>query len=287
MRSRRLFEAIQEDLRALRRRRSGGDAPLPAEADASSAAGTREIAEHHSIPADDPGSEVEEWAALSRAAARHRMEAEELAAQLEALRSSESYRLGHAIVRPFRKLASLRRRPARKADGRVRRAISYLRRGDLPRTQEALTIPSGTRLLGPLNDKHKTAMFLAWGLDDDALASLVDAVARLQLMLRDFKPLFVTDSDSWSAFEHYGYWFEYIPPADEWTRHNETTGWPAYVSERIGSIIETYKPARVVVYEGGPVGEALRRGVLNSVVGRSERPTEKAALLPQRHSESR
>jgi hypothetical protein len=129
-------------------------------------------------------------------------------------------------------------------------------------------------------------MFLAWGLDGDALGSLVAEVARLQLMLRDFKPLFVTDSDSWSDFQHYGYWFEYIPPTDEWTRHNERTDWPGYVSERIGSIIETYKPARVVVYEGGPVGEALRRGVLNSVVGGSARQTEKAALLPQHHSES-
>jgi hypothetical protein len=141
-------------------------------------------------------------------------------------------------------------------------------------------IPAGDRLLGPLNDKASTALFIAWGLDRGQLATLTAEVADLQLMLRDFKPLFVTDSDFWEPFQEYGYWFEYIPPFEEWTRHNDRTAWSDYVSERIGSIIATYRPTRVVVYEGSPPGEALRQGVLNSVLGRRGRPTEKAALRP-------
>jgi hypothetical protein len=130
-------------------------------------------------------------------------------------------------------------------------------------------------------------MFMVWGLDRDALTTLVAEVARLQLMLRDFKPLFITDSDFWDPFSEHGYWFEYIPPYEEWIRHNDAVAWPDYVSERIRSIIATYRPGRVVVYESGPVGELLRRGVLNSVIGRPRRPTEKAALRPPQSKRGR
>lgn len=263
MRSRRLLEAIHDDLRALR----------------------KQLAERP-LPSGPPGSEAEEWAALDKVQASHEREVEELVAQLDALRESESYRLGHAIVRTFRFPAwALRREPRQKGRaGRLRRAVSSLGGRTQAIDREPLPVPEGKRLLGPLNEKHTTTMFMAWGLSADELQSLIDEIARLQLMLRDFKPVFVTDSDFWSPFEHYGYWFEYIPPADEWTRHGEATDWPSYVSARIGSIIKTYDPKSILIYEGGTVGEALRRGVLNSVVGRPARSVEKAALLPERHA---
>lgn len=214
-------------------------------------------------------------------AAYYREQAEALAAELEAITRSESFRVGHAIVRTLRAPFGRRRPRGGRGDGRLRRAVSSLLSGDRAPQREPLAIPAGDHLLGPLNEKPSTAMFVLWAVDDDQLASLTAEVARLQLMLRDFKPLFVTDSDFWAPFSEYGYWFEHIPPFEQWSRHNDPTEWPGYVSERIGSIIATYEPARVVVYEGGPAGEALRRGVLNSVIGRSVRATEKAALPPQ------
>jgi hypothetical protein len=210
-------------------------------------------------------------------------EAEELAAQLEAIRESESFRIGHAIVRFLRGPRALRRRPwtrTPRKQGALRRAIASLRGREAALEREPLEIPPGNHLLGPLNNKHSTVMFIAWGLDQDKLATLIREVAQLQLMLRDFKPLFITDSDFWDPFFEYGYWFEYIPPFEEWTRSNDPIAWPDYVGERTASIMATYRPRRVVVYEGGPVGEVLRRGVLNSVIGRPGRPTEKAALRP-------
>jgi hypothetical protein len=208
-----------------------------------------------------------------------RLDAEELAAQLEAIRDSESFRIGHTIVRALRPFRSLSRRrgPRRGPLGRAFASLLRRRRSSAP---EELAIPAGDRLLGPLNDNPSTAMFIAWGLDGGQLATLTAEVAELQLMLRDFKPVFLTDSDFWEPFHEYGYWFEYIPPFEEWTRHNDRTAWPDYVSERIGSIIATYRPRHVVVYESGPLGETLRQGVLNSVLGRRGRPTEKAALRP-------
>ena len=265
MRSRRLLEAIHSDLQALR-------AQL-AEAPPVSGA---------------PETEAESWAMLAKTQARQQREVEDLVAQLDALRESESFRVGHALVRAFRSPASAlrRERGQRARGGRLRRAVSSLRAKPEAIDRGPLPIPAGTRLLGPLNDKPSTTMFLAWGLSPQGLQSLTDDVARLQLMLRDFKPLFVTDSDFWTPFEHYGYWFEYIPPADEWIRHSEAIDWPRYVSERIGSIIDTYEPRGTIVYENGTTGEALRQGVLNSIVGGRVRAAEKAALLPSRHAEN-
>ncbi|HET6987980.1 MAG TPA: hypothetical protein VFI00_15245, partial [Kribbella sp.] len=66
--------------------------------------------------------------------------------------------------------------------------------------------------------------------------------------------------------QEHGYWFEYIPPAEEWMEHNPDTGWSEFVAERIDSIVATYAPDRIVVYEDTNKREALRRGVLNGVV---------------------
>jgi hypothetical protein len=254
MRSRRLLESIQADLRELRKELAvGGDA------------------------------KGDKHAETARTRASYQAELTDLASRLEAIEESESYRLGHAIVRMVRSpVASLRglgsRRRARlrrgTAGGRAR-AVGVSAR---PGVGEGFSIPAGDRTVGPLNDHPSTTMFLLWGLADDAVQSLVDDVARLQVMLRDFKPLFVTDSDSWAAFQEHGYWFEYIPPAEEWGRHRDPGEWPDYVAERIDSIVATYAPDRVIVYESGPGNEALRGGLLNSIVGGSSAALERTTL---------
>jgi hypothetical protein len=224
-------------------------------------------------------------AQVPRTRARYQSELEDLAEQLEALEQSESYRIGHAIVRTLRSpLATLGKLRRPRSDG-ARASARSLKKGRVRATRTktgAFPIPPGRRLLGPLNDKHSTTMFLLWGFSPDELESLTEDVASLQLMLRDFKPLFVTDSDHWSPFEERGYWFEYLPSADEWARYHDATEWPQYVSERIDLIIATYSPDRVIVYDNGPDGEALRRGLLNRIVSAKPLRVERPALQPTR-----
>ena len=133
-----------------------------------------------------------------------------------------------------------------------------------------IDVPQGNEFLGPLTDGHATTMFLLWGLSAEEIESLVEEVARLQLMQWDFKPLFVTDSDHWDAFQEHSYWFEYVPPAEDWISHNSGGDWSQFVSERIDSIIETYSPDRIVVYEDADKRGALKRGVLNGVISAGE-----------------
>ena len=133
-----------------------------------------------------------------------------------------------------------------------------------------ISVPEGNQFLGPLTDGHATTMFLLWGLSEEEIDSLVDEVARLQMMQWDFKPLFVTDSDHWGPFQDHSYWFEYVPPAEDWISHNSGGDWSQFVSERVDSIVEMYAPNRIVVYEDSAKRGALRHGVLNGVISAGE-----------------
>ncbi len=221
---------------------------------------------------------------ITKARNKARNQRDALQTQLESIQSSQSFRIGHAIVVvarfPLNALRALGRAPRRLLNRG--RAAPQLKKGGgaegekkkkerpaLP-APRGLTIPEGRETLGPLNEGHVTTMFLVWGYSPDQLDQLVGEVASLQMMQRDFKPLFVTDSDSWTPFQERGYWFEYIPPAEEWMDHNSESEWSAFVAERIGSIVETYSPDRIVVYEESGKREALKRGVLNGVVSGSQ-----------------
>jgi hypothetical protein len=234
---------------------------------------------------------------LTKARNKARAERDKVSTQLETLQNSQSFKIGHSIVQVARfPMAALRKlkRGARRLLPAGREvpqlesaAAKKARRSDSAKPKKAsaptLSIPAETPFMGPLNEGHSTTMFLVWGFSGDELANLVADVARLQMMKRDFNPLFVTDADTWAPFQEHGYWFEYIPPAEEWMRHNPDTGWSEFVAERVDSIVATYSPDRIVVYEDTMKREALKRGVLNGVVGTPRIPIEespKATLAP-------
>jgi hypothetical protein len=235
---------------------------------------------------------------LTKASNKARAERDKLSTQLENLQNSQSFKVGHAIVQvarfPMSALRSLKRGarrllPSGREVPQLESAAAKKARksGGSKRAKKAtaptLSIPSETPFMGPLNEGHSTTMFLVWGFSGDELANLVADVARLQMMKRDFNPLFVTDADTWDPFQEHGYWFEYIPSAEEWMEHNPDTGWSDFVGERVDSIVATYAPDRIVVYEDTSKREALKRGVLNGVVGTRQIPIEepaKATLPP-------
>jgi hypothetical protein len=269
----------------------------------------------------------EEVRRLEGARDKYRVERDQVTQQLTSVQESQSFKVGHAIVRvarfplvAVRALVRLARRivrgllnrvirPSARGVARAVRAVaSFLgslpsrlarlakrsgraAKARIPKPKPApkpsaakpaaagaskadedrvISVPQGNDFLGPLTDGHATTMFLLWGLSDEEIDSLVDEVARLQLMQWDFKPLFVTDSDHWGSFQEHGYWFEFVPPSEDWISHNSGGDWMQFVSERIDSIIETYSPDRIVVYEDASKRGALRRGVLNGVISAGE-----------------
>jgi hypothetical protein len=273
----------------------------------------------------------EEMRRISRARDNYKADRDQINEKLDAVLSSQSFRVGHALARAARFPLVLARRgvalakraarwtvrrvlrPAARGVARALRAVvrfvaslpgriarggrrlargltrskaTPAAQGDAAATAPAkgapsgsapapanpaapervIGVPQGNKFLGPLTDGHATTMFLLWGLSNEELDSLVDEVARLQLMQWDFKPIFVTDSDYWDCFLEHGFWFEYIPEAEDWIRHNDGRDWSEFVSERVDALVEAYKPDRVVVYEDAAKRGALRRGVLNGIV---------------------
>ncbi len=191
---------------------------------------------------------------------------------LARVEQSESYRIGHAVVRALTAPRALLRRslfPRRKRSGRIEPAASAplapaapaASANDVPRLEVAL----GPDWFGPANDGHATTLIVAWGHSPGELDALVDGVATLQMMQRHFKPLFLTDCAEVAAFQRYGYVFEALPALEEWAAHRPREEWRDYVDTRIARLIATYRPTRTLVYDSEC--KALSHGVLDRLVG--------------------
>jgi hypothetical protein len=70
------------------------------------------------------------------------------------------------------------------------------------------------------------------GLPPAILESTVAAIAAQQDLLRDFIPLFLTDSADFDVFRRHGFVWEYFPCAAERARYGGATGWAAYAASR-------------------------------------------------------
>ena len=134
-------------------------------------------------------------------------------------------------------------------------------------------------LEGAEEDARLTVLFLLWGLAEDAVADVVDSVARWQDLRRDFKPLFVTDSLATQEFTRHGFLFEHIPNKEVWMAYNapRRQQWLAFVELRMASIIGTYEPHTTMLAGSGTLESAMADGVLNALILREERLAERSA----------
>jgi hypothetical protein len=183
------------------------------------------------------------------------------------LEGSVSHRIGRGLV-------SVARGPLRVV-GRLRSA---------PRRPEALAGPDASKEpdgasqatakaedLGRSGDGHVNrhevrALFLVLGADASRVEDLVEEVGRLQLMMRSFRPFFMTDCAATEVFIRHGYPFDYVTPFEEWVENRGVEGWSDYVDDRVRSILDAYSPDRTIVVEGGKDLPAIRRGFLNEVL---------------------
>ena len=101
------------------------------------------------------------------------------------------------------------------------------------------------------------------------MEDLVGEVARLQLMLRSFSPLFPTDCTATHAFVRHDYPFEYLTSFEDWVEIRRVEGRTEYVEGRMRSILDAYCPDRIIVVEAGKELSAIRRGFLNELLAES------------------
>jgi hypothetical protein len=154
--------------------------------------------------------------------------------------------------------------------------------GLLPATSGAAPLEAneGEQFLGPLSEGCTTTLVLAWGLTNDAFERLVQEIGRAQTMLRDFKPLFVTDSWQVDALRRSGYSFELIPSFTVWSRSNPSHKWVEFITCRMDRILQDYRPYRVVTFDGTQSFDAIRMGVMNRLLAGGGPHLERGAAKP-------
>jgi UDP:flavonoid glycosyltransferase YjiC (YdhE family)/glycosyltransferase involved in cell wall biosynthesis len=113
-------------------------------------------------------------------------------------------------------------------------------------------------------------LFVAWGFAPEELTQLVERVHISEVMIRDFTPIFVTDSESFGPFKTYRYQFEYLPNEREWNKHDLEGGWAEFRDNRMKDIIAMYRPAAVIAADDKSRLDSLQRGVLNPFIMQDE-----------------
>jgi hypothetical protein len=173
-----------------------------------------------------------------------------LEAEVAALRRSESFRLGEAMV-------SLGR------PGEMRGALRRLFR---PRAEDSLPRAAGET--GPPKAVERPGvLFVALGGGADA----VEQVERAATMLVAAEPVLLTDSDDAAAAAP-GFPVEHLIALDVWSRFRAPAEWCAYSAGRIAGIVEEYEIGTVVTLTPPPTGElsAILAPVVLRSMSRSE-----------------
>jgi len=178
---------------------------------------------------------------------------------LEALRSSEAFRIGHALVEGLLGRLRWNVRALRPAIGH------WLRRGAPGASSQESVAHTPTRGDVELEGQN-VVLFIAWGMDEADLEQHVERVNRLQAMLIDVQPLFVVDTTAFDPIRERGYPVEYLIPLVEWRERRPPQEWGAYVTQRISALREEHRPRTVIVLDGPSSVTALEQGVINSIL---------------------
>ena len=88
------------------------------------------------------------------------------------------------------------------------------------------------------------------GLSRAVMESLVDTIAAQQTALRDFVPVFLTDSTNLEPFRRHGYVCEYFPDAGERARYEGSLSWAEYGGRRRDLLKRKWRLDEVVAIGG-------------------------------------
>ena len=179
--------------------------------------------------------------------------------ELNSLRSSESFRIGHLLVEGFGR--HLVRRPSAFFRGFSHFLTSGRRAGGRARTFRWTQREPRLPVAGP-----NTVLFIAWGVDAARLREYVGRVERLQTMLVDLHPVFLVDSVALEPMRERGYGVEYVIPLNDWREQRPAHEWGAYLTQRIAALRDLHRPLTVVVFDEDGARSALDQGVLNALV---------------------
>jgi len=177
------------------------------------------------------------YAHVSRELARERDEA-------RALRQSDTYRLGKATV-------ALARHPVRSVPRLARAVLRRLRRGILSSRRSRRTGAAATprRPATTTPQRLPVHLYVAIGLNAEALGSFVRTLNQRLLVNADHAPVVVTDCPTFSLLRDLGVVLEYLPDPHTWQRHRPDVGWDEVLSERLSRLYRDHGSVRTVIVD--------------------------------------
>lgn len=185
-----------------------------------------------------------------------------LRSELDVLRSSESFRIGHALVTAMEKRLLVR--PSAVARATLGALTPRRSRGG---SASAKRLARGSAAAKPPRPRPgNVALFVAWGADEARLAEYAERIERVKTMLVDVDPVLLVDTTAIGPLRERGYRCEYLIPLEEWEQRRAPHEWAAYVTDRVAALRRAYRPRTVIVFEREGVASALEQGVLNAIL---------------------
>ncbi|WP_436526973.1 hypothetical protein [Actinoplanes sp. HUAS TT8] len=158
----------------------------------------------------------------------------------QSLRSSGSYKLGKALV-------SFARDPFRTSPRLVRGLARRLR----PGAAGALSVPKQAvdLSLAKAAKRRPAHLYVAIGLDHDALRDLLVTINQRLLVTPDHRPVVLTDDAAFSLLRKLGVLMEYLPDRATWERHRPDRAWDDLLAERLAQLCRDHNTERTVVVD--------------------------------------
>ncbi|GAA4592009.1 hypothetical protein BJY16_000476 [Actinoplanes octamycinicus] len=153
------------------------------------------------------------------------------------LRSSGSYRLGRALV-------SFVKDPWHTSPRLVRGLLRRLR----PRTGGGPVVPEQVTRQ-PAAQRRPAHLYVAIGLDHDALRDFLVTVNQRLLVTPDHRPVVLTDDPAFSLLRKLGVLLEYLPDRATWERHRPDRAWDDLLAERLAQLCRDHATERTVVVD--------------------------------------
>ncbi|BCJ42476.1 hypothetical protein GCM10010168_07820 [Actinoplanes ianthinogenes] len=154
------------------------------------------------------------------------------------LRSSGSYRLGRALV-------SFVKDPVRTSPRLVKGLARRLR----PRPGGGSVVPEQVTRQQPAAKRRPAHLYVAIGLDHDALRDFLVTVNQRLLVTPDHRPVVLTDDPAFSLLRKLGVLLEYLPDRATWERHRPDRAWDDLLAERLAQLCRDHATERTVVVD--------------------------------------
>jgi hypothetical protein len=136
----------------------------------------------------------------------------------------------------------------REKSQRLRSMVRGLARRLRPSPAGAPMVPEQVRPQ-PAVKRRPAHLYVAIGLDHDALRDFLVTVNQRLLVTPDHRPVVLTDDPAFSLLRKLGVLLEYLPDRATWEKHRPDRAWDDLLAERLAQLCRDHATERTVVVD--------------------------------------